>query len=63
VASAEKILQRMRNNPSDWRIEDLKAVADRYCIAYAQSASSHLTFRHAAAGRVTVPVRIPVKPV
>jgi predicted RNA binding protein YcfA (HicA-like mRNA interferase family) len=63
VASAEKILERMRNSPRDWRIEDLKRIADRCGIGYVQKGTSHVTFRHPAATKVTVPAARPVQPV
>ena len=60
---AAKILGRMRNNPTDWRIEDLKAVADRLKIEYRQPGTSHVTFRHPSGSKLTVPARRPIKPV
>jgi hypothetical protein len=42
VANAEKILSRMRANPRDWRIEDLKVLAAHYSIEYRQPGSSHV---------------------
>jgi hypothetical protein len=53
----------MRNNPRDWRVEDLKVVADKLGIDHDQSGTSHVVFRHHKAGRLSVPVRRPVKPV
>jgi hypothetical protein len=63
VANAAKILERMRANPQDWRIEDLKVVADKHSIQYRQHGTSHVVFRHATAGLVTVPSARPIKPV
>jgi len=42
VANAEKILTRMRVNPRDWRIEDLKVLAAHYSIEHRQPGSSHI---------------------
>jgi hypothetical protein len=36
MTAAAKIPGRMRNNPTGWRIEDLKTVAARYEIEYRQ---------------------------
>jgi len=47
----------MRNNPRDWRIEDLKVVANKYSIQYRQM------FVHKSSGLVTVPCARPIKPV
>ncbi len=54
----------MRNNPRDWRIEDLKVLADRFGIAYRQHGTSHVTFRHSDPGiHLSVPAARPIKPV
>lgn len=63
VANAAKILQRMRANPRDWRIEDLKMVAGSYGIEHRQHGGSHVVFRHPVAGFLTVPRARPIKPV
>jgi predicted RNA binding protein YcfA (HicA-like mRNA interferase family) len=63
VANAAKILERMRANPRDWRIEDLKVVARKHSIEYRQHGTSHVVFRHPSAGLLTVPSARPIKPV
>lgn len=63
MARAEKIIDGMRNNPRDWRIDDLKAVSDRYGIAYRQHGTSHVSFRDARGNMLSVPAARPVKPV
>ena len=63
MTAAAKILGRMRNNPTGWRIEDLRTVADRFKIEYRQPGTSHVTFRHSSGVKLTVPARKPVKPV
>jgi hypothetical protein len=46
MASLDRLLARMRNNPKgDWRIEQLKAIADRHGIAHRQPGTRHVTFR------------------
>jgi hypothetical protein len=63
MANAIKILNRMRNNPRDWRIEDLKVVANHAGIDHDQPGTSHVTFRHPKVGRLTVPADRPIQPV
>jgi hypothetical protein len=54
----------MRSNPRDWRIEDLKVVADSLGIAYRQSGTSHVVFGHPKVERaVSVPAARPIKQV
>lgn len=52
----------MRNNPRDWRIEDLRAVADHFGIGYRQHGISHVAFRFPA-GTLPVPAARPINPV
>jgi hypothetical protein len=52
----------MRKNPRDWRIEDLKAVADHFGISYRQHGTSHVGFRFPA-GTLPVPAARPINPV
>jgi hypothetical protein len=61
--AAAKILGRMRNNPTGWRIEDLKTVAARFKIEYRQPGTSHVTFRHPSGAKLAVPARRSIKPV
>lgn len=64
MARLDKLLAAMRRNPrADWRIEQLKAIADRYGIAHRQPATSHVTFRPPHGEKLTVPVGRPVKPI
>jgi hypothetical protein len=63
MTAAAKILGRMRNNPTGWRIEDLKTVAARFKIEYRQPGTIHVTFRHPSGAKLTVPARKPIKPV
>jgi hypothetical protein len=63
MTAAAKILGRMRNNPTGWRIEDLKTVAERFNIQYRQPGTSHVTFRYPTGAKLTVPARKPIKPV
>lgn len=59
----EKLLERMRNNPRDWRIEDLISIAKHYGFKHDQSGTSHVTFRTKSGQRVTVPAHKPINPV
>ena len=53
----------MRRNPRDWRIDDLKVVANKLGIDHDQHGTSHVVFRHGKAGRLSVPAGRPIKPV
>lgn len=59
-----KLLDAMRNNPRDWRIEDLLVVAIQFGIECRNNGGSHhvLSFRNIE-NDVTVPAHRPIKPV
>ncbi|MBK5274741.1 MAG: type II toxin-antitoxin system HicA family toxin [Desulfuromonadales bacterium] len=64
MTAADKTLERMRNNPRDWRIDDLLIVAGRYGVEARNNGGSHHVF--SAPGiteSLCVPAYRPVKPV
>jgi hypothetical protein len=64
LANAAKILTGMRENPRDWRIEDLKVVAAGFGIVTRQHGTSHVVFYRPGMGSLlSVPARRPIKPV
>ena len=63
MGSADRLLERMRSNPRDWRIEDLKVVARKHSVEFRQHGTSHVVFRHPKSGMLTVPAARPIKPV
>lgn len=63
MSKIDKILEKMRQNPRDWRIEDLKVIADRFEIDYRQPGTSHMTFRFPNGQKLSVPAHKPIKPI
>ena len=63
MARAEKLLDKMRRNPRDWRIERLQAIAEAYGVAWVHEGGSHCTFRTSKGEKLTVPAKRPIKPV
>ncbi|WP_442579029.1 hypothetical protein ACSBOB_26455 [Mesorhizobium sp. ASY16-5R] len=63
MTKADKILARMRNNPRDRTIEDLKVLAKRHGIEWRQPGTSHVTFSYPGLTPLTVPAHKPVKPI
>ena len=63
MSKVGKQLEKMRNNPRDWRIEDLKTIADKVGLSYRQPGTSHVTFRAQAGRMITVPAKKPIKPI
>jgi hypothetical protein len=53
----------MRHDPRDWRIEQLKAIADQHRIPYRQPGTSHVVFAPPSRNVLSVPARRPIKPV
>jgi len=63
MTKADKLLERMRNNPRDGSIDDLKVLAARHSIEWRQPGTSHVTFSRAGMTPLTVPAHKPIKPV
>jgi hypothetical protein len=64
MTTADKTLERMRNNPRDWRIGDLVSVAERYGIEVRNNGGSHHVFSaRGIAENLCVPAHRPIKPV
>jgi len=64
VNTATKLLDAMRNNPRDWRMEQLLTVARQFDVVVRNDGGSHHIFSHTAIpGIVTIPAHRPIKPV
>jgi hypothetical protein len=65
VARGEKLLERMRRNPRDWRIEDVRTLCRAYELDFDKPAGgSHYGVRDpGTAQTVTIPFARPIKPV
>lgn len=63
MSRTEKLLERMRSNPRDWDIADLKVLARRFGVDWRQPGTSHVTFTASRQIPVTVPAHKPIKPV
>jgi hypothetical protein len=60
MIKVNKTLERMRNNPRDWTINDLKTLAN---MDWRQPGTSHVTFSYPGLAPLTVPSHKPVKPI
>lgn len=64
MSKTDKIIQGMRDNPTNWRISSLEAVAQRLGIHVRKTGGSHVVFLHDDSELiVTVPAKRPIKPV
>lgn len=59
-----KLLESMRNNPRDWRIDDLLSVAAQFRIECRNHGGSHHVFGYPGVeSDVSVPAHRPIKPI
>lgn len=63
MSKTDKILEKMQNNPRDWRIESLKTVAGTYNIEWRQQGTSHVVFIRTDGRTLPIPAHRPIKPV
>lgn len=64
MSQAEKLLQKMRRNPRDWRIGDLVQVAARQGLLVRNDGGSHYIFSAPGVDlHLSIPSRRPIKPI
>lgn len=64
MSKRAKLLEAMRNNPRDWRIDDLISVARQFDIECRNHGGSHHVFSYPGIeDDVSVPAHRPVKPI
>ncbi len=61
MARADKRLQKMRQNPRDWRIEEIQGVADSLGIEWLHDGGSHVVFRSPYGEHLSIPAKRPIK--
>lgn len=63
MSKFEKLLSRMRNNPRNWTIEDVRKVFIKYGFSEGKSSGgSHVSFSHPNLEEIlTIPVHKPIK--
>ncbi len=62
MSKVDKILQKMKSNPLDWRISSLQILAEVYGIIWRKPGGSHVIFRHENGQKLSVPSHRPIKP-
>ncbi len=64
MSKVDKIIQKMRDNPRDWKLEPLEIIAKRLDIQVRKSGGSHAVFMHRDSHIVvTIPAKRPIKAV
>jgi len=63
MARSAKILEKMKANPLDWRIESLKTIAENCGLQWREPSGSHTVFRHPNGAKLSVPAKRPIKPI
>ena len=64
MSRAAKLLEKMRRNPRDWRIEDLVQVAARQGLQVRNDGGSHYIFSAPGVNlHLSIPSRRPIKPI
>lgn len=66
MSKREKRLARIRQNPKNVSVDDLRVVLEDYGFEYKQTIGSHLTFAYMLEGKTklfVLPFRRPIKPI
>lgn len=64
MSKADKLIEQMRNNPRDWRIEQLESIARARGLAVRKPGGSHVIFqKDGSPVSLSVPAKKPIKPI
>lgn len=64
MGKREKLLEKMRTNPRDWRIEQLEIIAKDLGVNIRKTGGSHVVFDHSSwIELLCVPAHRPIKPI
>lgn len=64
MSKSEKLIEQMRANPGDWRMESLQTIARRYGLEVRKTGGSHFVFLHPDSEvAISIPFNRPIKPV
>lgn len=63
MSTAKKLLESMKQNPLNWRIEQLQTVARHHGLEWRHDGSSHCYFIHTDGRTLSVPAHRPIKPI
>jgi hypothetical protein len=63
MSKPEKMIEKMKQNPQGWQIEDLQSVARRNNITWRHESGSHCIFFFAPGKSLSVPAHRPIKQV
>lgn len=64
MTNAAKILQKMRENPLNWKIEQLETMVKSYNVNVRKSGGSHVIFEHSNWVKLlSIPAHRPIKPI
>ena len=64
MSKIKKLIQKMHDNPRDWKLDTLESIAIRFGIKVRKSGGSHVVFMHEYSSMViTVPAKRPIKPI
>ncbi len=64
MTNVAKILKKMRDNPLNWKIEQLETVVKPYGVRIRKSGGSHVIFEHSRwIQLLSIPAHRPIKPI
>ncbi|MFC4486950.1 type II toxin-antitoxin system HicA family toxin [Tepidiphilus baoligensis] len=63
MSTPRKLLESMRQNPRDWRIDQVETVARAFGLTVFHRGGSHYILRNAAGRKISIPAHRPIKPI
>jgi len=64
MGKLEKLIAKLEQNPRNWKIEDLKNIADRFGLLVREGKGSHVVFSYPEIPTaLCIPAKRPIKPI
>lgn len=64
MGQLDKLIAKMRNNPLNWKRDDVERITNYYGFRKRLASGSHVTFEHPLlADILTIPAHKPIKPI
>jgi predicted RNA binding protein YcfA (HicA-like mRNA interferase family) len=64
MSKLDKLIQKLKNNPRDVKIETVQKIADNYGLQYSWGKGDHMNIKHPELDYIlTVPAHRPIKPI
>ena len=64
MSKIDKLIEKLRNNPRDTNVDNIRKILDKYGLEYVWGKGYHLNVKHPSIDYIlTIPTHKPIKPI